>query len=200
MKEQVYPQLFIDEIQQVPNEKYIYRDYQERLLQSLCSAGRGTIISPTRSGKSLIISGLCHNMLLNSEKNDIHNILLIVPNVQLVKQFYEDMSDYGMNQYWHIVNFSSDQDKKNKKKKIEFEFKDKNIIISNAQWLMLHGDELPYIDCIIQDEVHVIKKGAELSKMVKSVKIPYKFGCTGTLPKAITDQWNITRNFWTCIG
>jgi superfamily II DNA or RNA helicase len=97
-------------------------------------------------------------MLLNSEKNDIRNILLIVPNVQLVKQFYEDMTDYGILTSWNVVNFSSDQDKKNKKKKIEFEFKDKNIIISNAQWLMLHGDELPYIDCIIQDEVHVVKK------------------------------------------
>ena len=37
---------------------------------------------------------------------------------------------------------------------IDFEFKDKNIIVSNSQWLLLHGDELPYIDCIIQDEVH----------------------------------------------
>lgn len=111
--------------------------------------------------------------------NDIHNILIIVPNVQLVKQMTEDFISYGIDKQWNIVNFSSDQDKKNKKKKIDFTFDDNNnIIISNAQWLMLHGDEVPYIDCIIQDEVHSVKKSSELSKMVKSVKIPFKFGCT----------------------
>ncbi len=111
--------------------------------------------------------------------NGIHNILIIVPNVQLVKQMTEDFISYGIDKQWNIVNFSSDQDKKNKKKKIDFTFDDNNnIIISNAQWLMLHGDEVPYIDCIIQDEVHSVKKSSELSKIVKSVKIPFKFGCT----------------------
>ena len=93
-------------------------------------------------------------MLLNTHKNSIQNILIIVPNIQLCKQFYEDLSEYGLKDKWHIVNFSSDENKKNKKKKIDFEFEDCNIIISNIQWLMLHGDDLPYIDCIIQDEVH----------------------------------------------
>lgn len=77
-------------------------------------------------------------MLLNTKQNDIHNILIIVPNIQLCKQFFDDLTEYGLANYWHIVNFSSDQDKKNKKKKVNFEFKDKNIIISNTQWLMLH--------------------------------------------------------------
>ena len=191
LKEQVYPDLGIKQIVQVPNTEYVYRDYQERLLQALCKAGRGVIISPTRSGKSLILAGLCHNMLLNMKANDIHNILIIVPNVQLVHQMTEDLKEYGLDTSWNIVNFSSDQDKKNKKKKIDFEFKDQNIIISNSQWLMVHGDELPYIDCIIQDECHGVKKSSELSKLVKSVKIPYKFGCTGTLPKEQIDIWNI---------
>lgn len=56
LAEQIYPDLYISELSQVPNTKYIYRDYQERLLQSLCKAGRGVIISPTRSGKSLILA------------------------------------------------------------------------------------------------------------------------------------------------
>lgn len=54
--EYIYPNLYINELSQVPNEQYVYRDYQERLLQSLCKAGRGVIISPTRSGKSLILA------------------------------------------------------------------------------------------------------------------------------------------------
>ena len=38
LKEQIYPNLYIDEIEQVPNTEYQYRDYQARLLQSLCAA------------------------------------------------------------------------------------------------------------------------------------------------------------------
>lgn len=57
LKEQIYPKLKIDQIEPVPNSsEYQYRDYQYRLLESLCKAGRGVIISPTRSGKSIILA------------------------------------------------------------------------------------------------------------------------------------------------
>lgn len=56
LQELILPDLKIDEIVQVPNKEYIYRDYQARLLQSLCAAGRGVVVSPTRSGKSLILA------------------------------------------------------------------------------------------------------------------------------------------------
>ena len=29
LKEQIYPKLYIDQIEQVPNSQYVYRDYQE---------------------------------------------------------------------------------------------------------------------------------------------------------------------------
>lgn len=125
--------------------------------------------------------------------------MIIVPNLQLVEQFYQDLTNYYKTgndlPFWNIVNFSAEQTKRNKKLKKDFEFKKHNIIITNAQWLLLHGDELPYIDCIIQDEVHGITKGAQISKFVKAVKIPFKFGCTGTLPKKIEDRWNIAGIF-----
>lgn len=196
LKKTIKPDLFIDKVLPVPNKKYVYRDYQEQLLTSLCSAGRGVIISPTRSGKSLILAGLCYNILKNSDKNKIKNILLIVPNLQLVTQFYDDINDYYDNKFGNIMMFSSAEAKHNKGK---FTFKDSNIIISNMQWLLLHGDELPYIDCIIQDEVHTVKKGSELSKLVKNVDIPVKFGCTGTLPAREEDRWNIKGIFGTIL-
>ena len=154
--------------------------------------GRGVIVSPTRSGKSLILAGLCHNMLQKSAQNGVKNILIIVPNIQLVQQMYYDFEEYGVDtNIYNIVRFSSEQHKQNKKQRVDFVFKDSNIIITNTQWLMLHGDELPYIDCIITDEVHGVKRKSELAKLIKSVKIPYKFGCTGTLPKNIEDCWEI---------
>ena len=199
LKSVIFPELYIQSIEAVPNKQFIYRDYQVKLLQALCNNGRGVIVSPTRSGKSLILAGLCHNIFLNSQKNDIHNIMIIVPNLQLVQQFVQDLHNYYKTgndlPFWNIINFSAQQTKRNKKLKKDFQFKKHNIIITNAQWLLLHGDQLPYIDCIIQDEVHGITKGAQISKFVKGVKIPYKFGCTGTLPKKIQDKWNIAGIF-----
>jgi superfamily II DNA or RNA helicase len=60
----------------------------------LAKNGRGIIVSPTRSGKSLILAGLFHNTLLQSQKNEIKNILLVVPNLLLVEQFIHDLEDY----------------------------------------------------------------------------------------------------------
>lgn len=96
LKAVIYPELGIDQLAYVPNKQFKYRDYQVKLLQSLCANGRGVIVSPTRSGKSLILAGLCHNIFLASQqnKNDIHNIMLVVPNLQLVEQFVEDISNY----------------------------------------------------------------------------------------------------------
>ena len=56
LKKLIHPNLYISKIEQPPNINYQYRDYQARLLQSLCANGRGVIISPTRSGKSIILA------------------------------------------------------------------------------------------------------------------------------------------------
>jgi superfamily II DNA or RNA helicase len=90
----VHPNMYIENLDILPNPMYIYRDYQETLIKSLANNGRGVIISPTRSGKSLILAGLFHNTLLNTNKNKIQNILLVVPNLLLVEQFCKDLEDY----------------------------------------------------------------------------------------------------------
>ena len=90
----VKPKTFIEEIQPVPNPKYKYRDYQKTLVEALAKNGRGIILAPTRSGKSLVLAGLFHNLLLKQNKNGIRNILLIVPNLLLVEQFMNDLTDY----------------------------------------------------------------------------------------------------------
>ena len=40
LKNTIKPNLNISKVLPVPNKKFQYRDYQERLLESLCSAGR----------------------------------------------------------------------------------------------------------------------------------------------------------------
>lgn len=188
----IKPSLYIENILDVPNKTYKYRDYQKQLLEKLCENGRGVIISPTRSGKSLVIAGLCHNIFKNVENNKIQNILILVPNIQLVYQMHDDFAEYGLNDLYNIQMFTAKTMSKKNSKVIVETF---NVYIANSQYLMLHGDELPYIDAIFTDEVHQIKKGSEISKLINKVKINHKFGCTGTLPKEKIDQWQISGIF-----
>jgi len=223
------------------------------MVESMCKAGRGIILSPTRSGKSLILSGLFHNVFLNSSKNKIKNILLIVPNLQLVQQMKSDITDYyskynriynitfkdsnnkvslddneeieinnekifprelkkGMVLFgkeiklikidetliekspWNVIEFSAAEDKKLKGKSWEFPNENK-IIITNSQWLLLHGNLLPHIDMVVCDEVHQSKSGNAITKLIQSIDIPYKFGCTGTLPEDEKDKWAVAGTF-----
>ena len=188
----IQPSFNLTEILPVPNEKYKYRDYQMQLIKSLADNGRGVIISPTRSGKSLVIAGLIHNVFHNVKRLKIQNVLILVPNVQLVYQFEDDLKDYGLGEEYHIQAFTANSmNKKNAKVVVD----KLNIYIANMQYIQVHGDELPYIDLLFNDEVHVAKKGNGIAKLVKSMKIKHKFGCTGTLPKAIIDKWNISGIF-----
>lgn len=252
LNEIIHPNLYVNNLKQVTNPKFQYRDYQLKLLAKMLKEGRGVILSPTRSGKSLVLAGLCHNVLSNSDKNDIKNILLVVPNLQLLEQMADDFNNYmsvktsnititikGGNKLhftdndkvildtneeisvlklkrgniianqgkitkiditeniitpvpWNIIKFGATEAKVNKG---DWNFKNNNIIISNSQWLLLHGDELPYIDMMIIDECHGMSHGAEITKLVRNVEIPFKFGCTGTIPKSIEDQWSVIGTF-----
>lgn len=192
LAKQIKPSFGFEEILPVPNTAFTYRDYQLQLIKSLADNGRGVVISPTRSGKSLVIAGLIHNVFNRVNSLKIQNILILVPNVQLVYQFKEDLEEYGLGDLYHIQAFTA---KAMDKKGSAVEVDKLNIYISNLQYILLHGDELPYIDMLINDEVHTNKKNNSISKLVKSIKILHKFGCTGTLPDSIEDRWSISGVF-----
>lgn len=192
LKEQINPSFGFTDVLPVPNEQYKYRDYQLQLIKSLADNGRGVIISPTRSGKSLVIAGLIHNVFHNVKRLKIQNVLILVPNVQLVYQFEDDLKEYGLGEEYHIQAFTANS---MNKKNAKIEIDKLNIYIANLQYLQMHGDELPYIDLLFMDEIHGAKKSNNISKLVKSMKIKHKFGCTGTLPNAVIDRWNISGIF-----
>ena len=179
----LHPTLNIDKIEPTPNKSITYRDYQLNFITLMSKMGCGLIKSPTRSGKSLTLAGLCHNTFLNFDKNKIYNILLLVPNVQLVSQMYNDFINYGLGDYWNIQRFSS--------KFPSFKIEKNNVFIVNHKWLLLHGDQLPAIDMLLCDEVHQITKGSQIGKVVQYLEIKHKFGCTGTLPDSDQDLWYI---------
>ena len=158
----------------VENTKYIYRDYQENAIKKALQFGRGVILLPTRSGKSLVMYGIIKNAIAKK-------ILILVPNIQLVKQMSQDLVDYGCDE--NLIQVFSGYSNN---------IVDKNgIYITNSQYLLKHPDELPKCDMMLIDEVHQIKKGNKISKWVEQQKQNVVFGFTGTLPESQEDIWNI---------
>ena len=80
----------------------IPRDYQLNALKHAIRSFRTLLLSPTASGKSLIIYLLCRYFL---EEESSKKILIVVPTVSLVEQMYTDFGDYSQNDN----NFNHDE-------------------------------------------------------------------------------------------
>ena len=71
------------------------REYQKEAFTHALTKNRCLLLSPTASGKSLIIYFLVRFNLLRLDKNK--KILIIVPTTSLVEQLTKDFKDYGWN-------------------------------------------------------------------------------------------------------
>lgn len=71
-------------------------DYQIETAYHALTNKRRMIISPTASGKSLIIYLIIRWFLKNRTEKDSHNkVLIVVPTTSLVEQMYGDFADYS---------------------------------------------------------------------------------------------------------
>ena len=144
------------------------RDYQLDAIQCALSNHRGMLVSPTASGKSLIIYALIrfYNYLLKDKK-----ILILVPTTSLVEQMYSDFIDYGWNdKYLHRIYQGHEKDT------------DKPVIIST--WQSLYKLDKKYFEnfgCVVGDEAHLFKSKSLTTIMTKLINCKYRFGMTGTL-------------------
>jgi superfamily II DNA or RNA helicase len=75
--------------------KYEPRSYQIDGIYQALKYNRKVIVSPTASGKSLMMYSLVR--YYTAKEN---NILIIVPTTSLVSQLYKDFGDYG----WDVEN------------------------------------------------------------------------------------------------
>ena len=73
------------------NQSISPKDYQINAVDHALSNKRALLLSPTASGKSLIIYLICRWYLQNESKN----VLIIVPTTSLVEQMYSDFEDYS---------------------------------------------------------------------------------------------------------
>ena len=148
-----------------------YRDYQLDAIHHSIVNNRTLLVSPTASGKSLIIYTLCrfYNM---HPKVKSKKILIIVPTVSLVQQMYGDFKDYGWNveKYCHKISAGIDKNT------------DKKVVISTWQSIYKMGfDYFDQFGVVIGDECHLFKANSLNKIMDKMTNCKYRFGTTGTL-------------------
>ncbi len=150
------------------------RDYQVDAVHHSIRTGRCILVSPTASGKSLIIYILIryYLKLIEDTYNGHNNILLLVPTTSLVEQMYSDFSDYGWNSEYYCHRIYAGKEK----------VSDKFCYIST--WQSLYQQPKRYFDrfrVIFGDEAHTFKADSLKKIMHKTTGCEYKYGLTGTL-------------------
>ena len=135
---------------------------------------RCLLLSPTGSGKSLIIYSLVryYESILPKDKK----ILIIVPTTGLVSQMYNDFKDYSSKNKWNVDNkchvIYAGQDKVTEKK----------VVISTWQSLYKMSEKhFSQYGAIFGDECHLFKSKSLTTLMTKLKDCKYRIGTTGTL-------------------
>ena len=130
---------------------------------------RALLLSPTASGKSLII------YLIFRQLQQYQNLkgLVIVPTTSLVEQLYSDFADYNndnMEEHLHRVYQGKDKESS------------KPLIISTWQSLYkLPKEYFHQFDYVIGDEAHLFKAQSLTTILTACVNAKYRIGLTGTL-------------------
>ncbi len=168
-----------DEERAYDNLKFPLRDYQLDSVKEALKFGRGIIKLGTGGGKTLTIASLLMSLYSNNPKV---KILILVPDLGLVNQTYNDFIEY--NVLFKFTRWTG---------KIKPDLT-ANCIIANRGILQSQFDDndwIKYIDVLVVDECHTIKKSNKVSKMVNKIHTFNKFGLTGTLPDDKPEQWNV---------
>lgn len=179
----------IQQIKSIPIiDKIELRDYQLAAIASCIENERQTVISPTGSGKSLIIHLLCQWHLKYNEPE--YPILIIVPTLSLISQMKNDFLEYNPRiDPESIHTIFAGQDKR-------FGLKTKIIV---STWQSLHSiikeergiSYFNLFEMVIVDECHNAKSSSLIGIMEKCVNAQYRIGMTGSLPKETLSQLTI---------
>ena len=163
---------FIDSLILTSNKKPIkVRDYQYNAIYHAINDGRRLLLSPTGSGKSLIIY-----VLLRWHEQFGRKQLIIVPTTSLVEQLYSDFQDYSSANDWkasyNCYRIYGTVDKQN------------DMPITISTWQSIYKLPRQYFKdykAVYGDECHLFKAKSLTTIMHKCVSTPYRIGTTGTL-------------------
>jgi len=155
--------------------KHVPRDYQIEGVYDALKHNRKLLISPTASGKSLMIYSIVRYYV---EKKQ--NTLIVVPTTSLVEQMYKDFEDYG----WDVGSFCH--------KIYAGKERETNSQVIITTWQSIYKLPRKYFErfsVVIGDEAHQFKSKSLISIMTKLSDAKYRFGFTGTLDGTQTHKW-----------
>ena len=155
--------------------KHVPRDYQIEGVYDALKHNRKLLISPTASGKSLMIYSIVRYYV---EKKQ--SILIVVPTTSLVEQMYKDFEDYG----WDVGSFCH--------KIYAGKERETNSQVIITTWQSIYKLPRKYFErfsVVIGDEAHQFKSKSLISIMTKLSDAKYRFGFTGTLDGTQTHKW-----------
>ena len=155
--------------------KYSPRQYQVQGVYDALRHNRKLLISPTASGKSLMIYSIVRYFVENKK-----NTLIVVPTTSLVEQMYKDFADYGwdVGSFCHKIYAGKERET------------DSQVIITT--WQSIYKLPRKYFErfsVVIGDEAHQFKSKSLISIMTKLSDAKYRFGFTGTLDGTQTHKW-----------
>ena len=160
------------------------RDYQYKAIYEALKYNRRLLLSPTASGKSLMIYALVrYHVNLN------RNILIVVPTTSLVEQMYKDFEEYGWmaSEYCHKIYAGQEK------------YTDHQVVITT--WQSIYKEPRKWFDrfdVVIGDEAHLFKAKSLTSLMSKLHECKYRIGFTGTLDGANVNQLVLEGVFGRC--
>jgi len=155
------------------------RDYQKEAFIHALQKSRCLLLSPTASGKSLIVYLLVRFNILRLKDKPNNKILIIVPTTSLVEQLFKDFKDYGWNPDKNVHRIYQGHDKET----------DKNVVISTWQSIYnLPKKWFKSFGVVIGDECHLFKAVSLTKIMTKLEDCKYRIGLTGTLDGTKTNK------------
>ena len=148
------------------------RDYQKEAIAYAAHNQKCILVSPTASGKSLMIYSLIRYNFLKKNKK----ALVIVPTTSLVEQMAKDFRDYGFRGDIAKI-YGGDKGA------------DAPIVVTTWQSMMrMPKDFGNDFGMVIGDEAHLFA-AKSLSKIMESLTdVKYKIGTTGTLQETKTHK------------
>ena len=155
--------------------KHKPRDYQIDGVYDALRNNRKLLVSPTASGKSLMIYAIIRYFVENKK-----NTLIVVPTTSLVEQMYKDFADYGwdVGSYCHKIYAGRERETESQ------------VIITTWQSIYkLPRKYFERFDVVVGDEAHQFKSKSLVAIMTKLGNAKYRYGFTGTLDGTETHKW-----------
>ena len=184
-----YDKEFFDDLSLCAGGKPIEaRDYQNKAIEFATDNGRSILVSPTGSGKSLIIYMLMRYYL--SEEMD-KKVIIIVPTTSLVEQMYKDFADYSSDDPEFDVEEDVHRIYSGKAK----EFEQSVVITTWQSAIKLSQTWFQQFGCVVGDEAHTFKAKSLTTIMSRLSLADMRVGTTGTLDGGQVNELTLVGNF-----